>query len=238
MRTSIQNVAAFVLQLGAVRGAYKCGVSVSVPFAVQTARSCASWGRRVWACLPSYQYKMQRRHLMVILSLLCLQSLPSAKSTRAAHAEIDGPELRGLAQSDDGQPPFRDAGNGLKVQEIQEGSGDTAVSPGAIVSVKYVLRRSNGYYIDASYGFDRFENFVFRSNSGDVIEGFDKAVLGMTAGGRRRFVVPAALGYKTGTGKSNPGPIPPEWGARRSLASHAKEPLIFEVQVVKVKQLN
>lgn len=98
-----------------------------------------------------------------------------------------------------------------------------------------MLRRSNGYFIDASYGFDRFETFKFLAGSGEVVEGFERAVKGMKVGGRRRFVVPPALGYVNGTGKGCAGPIPPDFGARRSLASHAKEPLIFEVMVVKIR---
>lgn len=122
------------------------------------------------------------------------------------------------------------------IQEISTGTGRDTVESGVLVSVKYVLRRSNGYFIDASYGFDRFETFNFRAGSGQVIDGFEKGLSGMRVGSRRRFVVPPTLGYVQGVGKGKAGPTPPDFGARRSLTSHKSEPLIFEVQVVRIRR--
>lgn len=165
--------------------------------------------------------------------LKAFMMLPIPLMTQAAHSALDFPELRGLDEKPDSLPPFRDV-DGVKMQEIIVGKGSEVVD-GSQVSVKYVLRRSNGYFIDASYGFDRFETYTFRARSGDVIRGFDIALAGMREGGRKRFVVPPSLGYVAGTKQNNPGPIPPEFGPRRALASHAREPLIFEVVVVRVK---
>lgn len=151
----------------------------------------------------------------------------------AVHAGLDYPELHGLDEKQDNLPPFHDV-NGVKIQEVMLGTGPL-ITPGAKVSIQYVLRRSNGYFIDASYGFDRFETFPFRFGRGQVIAGFEIGVDGMREGGRRRFVVPPSLGYVHGAGKKDAGPIPPDYGARRSIASHAREPLIFEVLVVRVK---
>lgn len=165
--------------------------------------------------------------------LKALVMLPVPLMANAAQSTLDFPELRGLDEKPDSLPPFRDV-DGVKVQEIIVGKGAEVVD-GSQVSVKYVLRRSNGYFIDASYGFDRFETYTFRAHSGDVIRGFDIALAGMREGGRKRFVVPPSLGYVAGTKQNNPGPIPPEFGPRRALASHVREPLIFEVVVVRVK---
>lgn len=153
----------------------------------------------------------------------------------SANARIEGPELRGLSDNSDGQPLFLDIGSGVKAQEVAPGTGDEKVETGSVVGVKYVMRRSNGYFIDASYGFDRFETFTFRAGEGQVVKGFEVGVNGMRVGGRRRFVVPPRLGYVDGVAKGRPGPIPPDFGARRSLTAHAKEPLVFEVQVVKIR---
>lgn len=150
-----------------------------------------------------------------------------------SQATLEFPELHGLDEKPDELPPFRNV-NGVKIQEVYFGKGKT-VEKGSQVSVKYVMRRSNGYFIDASYGFDRFETYSFRTGNGQVVQGFEIGVDGMSEGGRRRFVVPPSLGYVKGTGKQDPGPIPPDFGARRSLSAHSREPIIFEVLVVKVR---
>ncbi|PXF47943.1 Peptidyl-prolyl cis-trans isomerase FKBP16-1, chloroplastic [Gracilariopsis chorda] len=161
--------------------------------------------------------------------MACFAVLPLLRSAEAA---LDYPELRGLAEQNDRMPVFK-MENAVRMQELTEGNGETKVQDGSLVSLKYVLRRSNGYFIDASYGFDRFDTFTFRVGSGQVVEGFEAGVRGMREGGRRRFIVPPEMGYVKGT--RGAGPIPPDFGAKRSLGSHAKEPLIFEVEVVKVR---
>lgn len=185
---------------------------------------CAPSPHPLKAALPT---PATRRTFLFTLALTVLP-LPT-------HSALDHPELHGLDEQSPATPAFKDLGDGLKSQEIVIGSGDQSITPGAQVALKYVLRRSNGYFIDASYGFDRFDTFKFRAGSGEVVEGFERAVRGMKMGGRRRFVVPPALGYVKGVGKECAGPIPPDFGARRSLASHAKEPLLFEVMVVKIR---
>lgn len=179
-----------------------------------------------------------------LISSLVLEALPLA----ARAVRIDGPALRGLDDADGGDigAPFVDVGEGVLVQDvpapagfIAKGSAGATVSEGAVVSVKWVLRRSNGYLIWRSFGGavgNVDEDFVFRVGRGEAVEGFEKALQGMQAGGRRRFVVPPRLGYVGGVkaGK-NAGPLPPEWGARRSLSSHASEPLLFEVLISRVK---
>ncbi|EKX51954.1 hypothetical protein GUITHDRAFT_65692 [Guillardia theta CCMP2712] len=89
-----------------------------------------------------------------------------------------------------------------------------AIGPDSFVSVQYVLRRSNGYFVDASYGFDRFDTFDFKMGRQQVIPGFEKAILGMHVGARRRFILPPEIGYTQGVGDNKPGPMPP--GLKRS----------------------
>lgn len=127
-----------------------------------------------------------------------------------------------------------DLGNGIRAEEVSEGSGPK-VEVGSQVSVRWVLRRANGFFVDASYGFGRFEDLVYTAGQGTVIPAFETAVLGMRAGGRRRFIAPPELGYIAGTKPGQPGPIPPSWSARRSLAAHRSEPLVFEVHVIKIR---
>ncbi|GKV44530.1 hypothetical protein SLEP1_g51706 [Rubroshorea leprosula] len=52
----------------------------------------------------------------------------------------------------------------------------------------------------------------------------------MRVGGKRRALIPPSVGYTN----ENLKPIPEEFGPRRSLLSHANEPLVFEVQLLKI----
>lgn len=180
----------------------------------------------------------RRRALQLLCStalMLPLNAVTASGSFANERRSLEYPELRGLDEKPDNLPPFRSV-DGVQIQDVSVGNeNSTAVSSATQVSVKYVLRRSNGYFIDASYGFDRFETFQFRPGGGSVIRGFDIGVDGMHEGGRRRFVVPPQLGYVSGTAKQDPGPIPPDFGARRSLSAHSREALIFEVAVVRVR---
>lgn len=187
---------------------------------------------RDWTDKPvvSCQLSPQISRRGIIKLLILSLPLPALSAQSLSY-----PELRGLDEAPRTSGEFRSVEGGLRVQDIALGDGETMVGRESTVWVKYVLRRSNGYFIDASYGFDRFETFMFRTGKGEVVEGFERGVDGMKIGGRRRFVVPASMGYVEGVGVRKPGPIPPEWGGRRALDSHKKEPLIFEVQVVRIR---
>ena len=80
----------------------------------------------------------------------------------------------------------------LVQDDITVGQGP-AVIPGQVVSVHYVLvDYASGKEIESSWGRNPFQ---FTLGNGDVIEGWDKGVLGMRVGGRRRLIVPPALAY-------------------------------------------
>ncbi|XP_023534865.1 peptidyl-prolyl cis-trans isomerase FKBP16-1, chloroplastic isoform X4 [Cucurbita pepo subsp. pepo] len=64
-----------------------------------------------------------------------------------------------------------------------------------------------------------------------IIEGLKEVLVGMRVGGKRRALIPPSVGYIN----ENLNPIPEEFGPRRSLLSHRNEPLIFEVQLLKVQ---
>ncbi|TSA51723.1 MAG: FKBP-type peptidyl-prolyl cis-trans isomerase [Actinobacteria bacterium] len=89
--------------------------------------------------------------------------------------------------------PQQPAPTELVIDDITEGTGETAVS-GKNVSVHYVgVAWSTGEQFDASW--DRNEPFEFRLGGGQVIAGWDQGVAGMQIGGRRRLTIPAHLGY-------------------------------------------
>jgi FKBP-type peptidyl-prolyl cis-trans isomerase len=86
---------------------------------------------------------------------------------------------------------------------VAKGSGATARA-GDTVSVHYSGFLADGTKFDSSR--DRDEPITFPLGRGAVIEGWDEGVAGMQVGGKRKLVIPPALGYGTrGAG----GVIPP-----------------------------
>jgi FKBP-type peptidyl-prolyl cis-trans isomerase FkpA len=107
--------------------------------------------------------------------------------------------------------------SGLGIQELRVGTGAVA-EPGRSVSVHYTGWLTDGREFDSSRR--RNELFSFPLGRGHVISGWDEGVSGMKVGGRRKLVIPAALGYgEAGAG----GVIPPN------------ATLVFDVELCKVQ---
>ncbi|XP_062170059.1 peptidyl-prolyl cis-trans isomerase FKBP16-1, chloroplastic isoform X1 [Alnus glutinosa] len=121
--------------------------------------------------------------------------------------------------------------SGVKIQEIVEGEGPEA-REGDLVEVNYVCRRTNGYFVHSTV--DQFNGeskpITLPLDENQIIKGLEEVLIGMRVGGKRRALIPPSLGYIN----ENLKPIPEEFGPRRSLLSHANEPLVFEVQLLKV----
>ncbi|CAI0453159.1 unnamed protein product [Linum tenue] len=121
--------------------------------------------------------------------------------------------------------------SGVRIQEIIEGEGPEA-QEGDVVEVNYVCRRSNGYFVHSTV--DQFSGesspVILPLNENQIIKGLKEVLVGMKVGGKRRALIPPSAGYVSESLK----PIPDEFGPRRSLLTHAREPLVFEVQLLKV----
>ena len=105
----------------------------------------------------------------------------------------------------------------LKITINQEGSGDRA-NIGMSVSVHYTGKLEDGTVFDSSI--PRGQPFTFTLGAGQVIEGWDLGVEGMTVGEKRNLVIPPHLGYGVrGAGAT----IPPN------------ATLIFDVELLEVK---
>ena len=91
------------------------------------------------------------------------------------------------------EPHTGPAPDDLLIEEIVVGSGDEATA-GQTAVVHYVgISASTGEEFDASW--NRGDSFSFPLGAGYVIQGWDRGVVGMKIGGRRRLVIPSHLGY-------------------------------------------
>lgn len=82
--------------------------------------------------------------------------------------------------------------SGLKYTELVVGTGATP-QRGQTVTVHYTGTLENGTQFDSSR--DRGTPSDFRIGVGAVIKGWDEALMQMKVGGRRKLVIPAAIGY-------------------------------------------
>jgi len=90
-------------------------------------------------------------------------------------------------------PHLGPAPDDLIIEDLIVGSGDEA-NVGQSAVVHYVgVGVTSGEEFDASW--NRGEPFEFPLGAGHVIKGWDRGVVGMKVGGRRRLVIPASLGY-------------------------------------------
>jgi FKBP-type peptidyl-prolyl cis-trans isomerase len=110
--------------------------------------------------------------------------------------------------------------SGLEYEIIQEGTGANP-QKGDLVTVHYTgwLNENGnpGKQFDSSH--KRNQPFQFYIGMGQVIKGWDKGVMGMKIGEKRRLYIPAALGYGAG-------------GAGAVIPGNAD--LIFDVELIKV----
>jgi uncharacterized membrane protein YkoI len=104
--------------------------------------------------------------------------------------------------------------SGLEYVDMVEGTGPAPSGPQAMVKVHYT-----GYFTDGN----KFDSSVDRGQPaqfslGGVIPGWTEGVGSMKVGGKRKLVIPYALGY----GERGRGPIPP------------KATLIFDVELLEI----
>lgn len=105
-------------------------------------------------------------------------------------------------QIDEQWPDAVTTPSGLKYVVVEEGEGDTPKT-GAMVTVHYTGKLLDGTKFDSSY--DRGQPIDFPVGKGQVIKGWEEALLGMKKGEKRVLIIPSDLGY----GPSGRGPIPP-----------------------------
>jgi FKBP-type peptidyl-prolyl cis-trans isomerase FkpA len=108
----------------------------------------------------------------------------------------------------------------LQIIDDVPGKGKAAKA-GDKVRVHYTGTLMNGKEFDSSR--ERGTPFDFTLGKGEVIKGWDDGVVGMKVGGKRRLVIPEALGY--GEEGSSPK-IPPKAGLK------------FEVELLEINPVS
>lgn len=92
--------------------------------------------------------------------------------------------------------------SGLQYVVVEEGAGGSP-EKGQLVTVHYTGKLLSGKKFDSSV--DRGQPIDFPVGKGQVIKGWDEALLDMKKGEKRVLIIPPDLGY----GPSGRGPIPP-----------------------------
>jgi FKBP-type peptidyl-prolyl cis-trans isomerase len=110
--------------------------------------------------------------------------------------------------------------SGLKYADITVGTGAVAQN-GSQVAVHYTGWRSTGEGFDTSVG---SSPLAFTVGTHTLLVGFEEGVIGMKVGGKRRLIIPPALGYGANEIRDQSGQvvIPPN------------STLIFDVQLVAI----
>jgi FKBP-type peptidyl-prolyl cis-trans isomerase len=106
--------------------------------------------------------------------------------------------------------------SGVIYADLRPGTGEEVLE-GSRVNLQWVLRKSNGYFVDSS----EVQNGVpFIFTVGDktaAIEGLDEGIRGMRQGGTRRILIPPSLAYVQGLEDGLPGPLPAGYGPRQQM---------------------
>eukprot|EP00529_Nitzschia_sp_RCC80_P028197 CAMPEP_0113456564 /NCGR_PEP_ID=MMETSP0014_2-20120614/8953_1 /TAXON_ID=2857 /ORGANISM="Nitzschia sp." /LENGTH=272 /DNA_ID=CAMNT_0000348023 /DNA_START=148 /DNA_END=966 /DNA_ORIENTATION=+ /assembly_acc=CAM_ASM_000159 len=121
------------------------------------------------------------------------------------------------------------------------GKSNEVVKEGSKVNLQWVLRKSNGYFVDSSET-NGSVPFIFTVGDGSAIAGVDEGVRGMGVGGVRRLLIPPYLAYVQGLEDGKPGPLPVGFGPRQQMRRVQNvrkdvpgEYVFLEVQVKKIR---
>jgi peptidylprolyl isomerase len=134
--------------------------------------------------------------------------VPAIAAAALLAVSLDAPPA--AATGTGGPPPlpamveWHTTPSGLKFAEMVVGTG-ASPHDGQTAVVHFTAWLNDGTQFDSSI--DRQKPFGFRLGAGQVIKGWDEGVRGMRIGGKRRLIVPPALGYGP---QGLPGHIPPD----------------------------
>jgi peptidylprolyl isomerase len=142
------------------------------------------------------------------------QAETTETSPAAAAKALKDTSLRPEVPRPVGSPPRR-----LETENIVKGKGPPA-RRGDTVVVKYVgVTFSTGEEFDTSWDIAR--PYRFPLGRGEVIEGWDKGIVGMREGGRRKLTIPPELAYGA---DGSPPDVPPN------------ETLVYVIDLVRIQE--
>uniref|UniRef100_A0A7S1DBV5 peptidylprolyl isomerase n=1 Tax=Cyclophora tenuis TaxID=216820 RepID=A0A7S1DBV5_CYCTE len=181
---------------------------------------------------------------MVLGGLSFSPSISQAQDPPKALSEEYRQGTAALADMDDDAPVPREAykklESGVILADLRKGNGDV-VQESSRVNLQWVLRKSNGYFVDSSERNDAVP-FIFTVGDGTAIKGVDEGVIGMRQGGVRRLLIPPSLAYVDGLEDGKPGPLPYGFGPRQQMRRVQNvrkdvpgEYIYLEVQVTRIR---
>lgn len=180
---------------------------------------------------------------ILFLSRLFIRSF--IRSTEQALPEEYRQGTAALAEMDDQAPVPREAykklPSGVVYADLRTGTGGNAVKEGSRCNLQWVLRKSNGYFVDSSEVSGSIP-FIFTAGDGTAIKGLDEGMRGMKQGGVRRVLIPPSLAYVEGLEDGKPGPLPVGFGPRQQMRRVQNvrkdvpgEYVFLEVQLTRVR---
>mmetsp|Transcript_28293 Transcript_28293/g.51223 ORF Transcript_28293/g.51223 Transcript_28293/m.51223 type:complete len:234 (+) Transcript_28293:72-773(+) len=153
---------------------------------------------------------------LIAAGLSCVPSISNAKDLKEDYRQ----GTAALSDMDDAAPVPREAykklEDGVIYADLRTGSSGEAATVGSRVNLQWVLRKSNGYFVDSSE-VNNSVPFIFTIGDGNAIQGVDEGIRGMKVGGVRRLLIPPRLAYVEGLEDGKPGPLPVGFGPRQQM---------------------
>jgi FKBP-type peptidyl-prolyl cis-trans isomerase len=186
---------------------------------------CAAFVVNCNGLVPHNDASLARRDILRTTAAILPFLVPTVAHAAAAAAKDLKEDYRqgtaALAEMESQAPVAREAyqklPSGVVYADLRGGSGNEKVQQGSRVNLQWVMRKSNGYFVDSS---ERNGGVPFIWTVGDTaaaIKGLDEGVRGMKVGGVRRVLIPPSLAYVEGLEDGKPGPLPYGFGPRQQM---------------------
>lgn len=114
-------------------------------------------------------------------------------------------------------PKYYDSIQELEINDMVVGTGEE-LKEGMNAKLNYRGTLTNGFEFDSSYADGRVPFVLYNVGKANVIEGWNKGLIGMKVGGKRKLYIPAKMGY----------------GDRSLSQIPANSTLIFEVELLEI----